>query len=86
MHELRVVNALSLDSCGNPGDPKGTEIPFLPAAVTVGVLPCFSDSILGNTIVSTTASPVSFGLFDDLLSSVLVFGSVYSSWHSSLLP
>ena len=76
MHELGVVETLSLNSSADTCDPELSEISLSLFSAAVSVLACLCNCILCNAVIGASATEIAFSLVENFLSSVLVFCSV----------
>ena len=81
MHELGVIETLSLNCSTDSCDPELSEVALLFLSSAICILASLCDSVLSNAVIGASATIVALCLLENFLPSVLSFGSVNCSWQ-----
>ena len=85
MDELAVAQIKFTHSGVQTGDPQSAECTFLVATMSVCVLTCMGDGVLGKAKVRLAAAIVTLSSLENVLAACARRNSSLRTWHSYLL-
>src|SRR5690606_33377267 len=81
VHEHAVGQAMLTGGCIDTGNPQCAEYAFLVATITIGILTCTHDRLLGNAEYLAAAAAIAFGLLKNFLMTGPCCDPTFNSRH-----